>query len=112
MDSDGLTTHGAERKDERMDYTKRLLFARDALEVLMREQFRSDRSTESVLDSFHQILRTPAVLALIGLSRTSLWRRVRAGDFPAPVRLGGEGSRAVGWRREDVEQWLAALPTA
>ena len=58
------------------------------------------------------ILRTPSVLTLIGLSRTSLWRRVRAGDFPAPVRLGGQGSRAVGWRRADVERWLEALPKA
>ena len=65
----------------------------------MREQFRSDRSTDSVLYPSHLILRTPAVLALIGLSRSSLWRRVRAGDFPAPVRLEGPGSRAVGWRR-------------
>ena len=78
----------------------------------MREQFRSDRSTESVLHSSHVILRTPAVLALIGLSRTSLWRRIRAGDFPAPVRLGGRGSRAVGWRRVEVERWLEALPKA
>ena len=78
----------------------------------MREQLRSDRSTESVLYSSPVILRTPAVLALIGLSRTSLWRRVRDGDFPAPVRLGGEGSRAVGWRRADVERWLEALPKA
>ena len=78
----------------------------------MREQFRSDRSRESVPNSSHVILRTPAVLALIGLSRTSLWRRVQAGDFPAPFRLGGEGSRAVGWRREDVERWLEALPKA
>ena len=78
----------------------------------MREQFRSDRSTESVLNSSHVILRTPAVLALIGLSRTSLWRRVRDGDFSAPVRLGGHGSRAVGWRRTDVERWLEALPKA
>ena len=58
------------------------------------------------------ILRTPSVLTLIGLSRTSLWRRVRAGDFPAPVRLGGQGSRAVGWRRADVERWLEGLPKA
>ena len=35
---------------------------------------------------------------------------IRAGDFPAPVRLGGHGSRAVGWHRADVERWLEALP--
>ena len=66
----------------------------------------------SGLDPASVILRTPTVLAMIGLSRTSLWRRVRAGDFPAAVRLGGAGSRAIGWRREDVERWLEALPKA
>ena len=78
----------------------------------MRKRFRFDRSTESVIDSSLVILRTRDVLALLGISRTILWRRVQSGDFPVPVRLGGEGSRAVGWRREDVEGWLAALPKA
>ena len=78
----------------------------------MSKQFLSDGPSVTAANSVPAILRTPAVLALIGLSRTSLWRRVRAGDFPAPVRLGGQGSRAVGWRRADVERWLAALPKA
>ena len=78
----------------------------------MSEQFFSYESPKSILQSSPAILRTPTVLALIGLSRTSLWRRVRAGDFPAPVRLGGEGSRAVGWHRGDVERWLSELSKA
>ena len=49
---------------------------------------------------------------MIGISRTSLWRYVRDDDFPAPLRLGGERSRAVGWRRADVEQWLATRESA
>lgn len=76
----------------------------------MPELSATDGSANPVLDSPYAILRTRAVLALIGLSRTSLWRRVKAGDFPPPVRLGGKGSRAVGWRREDVERWLAERP--
>ena len=78
----------------------------------MSKQTLSDGASRSVLNSSPAILRTSAVLALIGLSRTSLWRRVRAGDFPTPVRLGGHASRAVGWRRVDVERWLEALPKA
>ena len=58
------------------------------------------------------ILRMPAVLDATGLSRTTLWRRVRAGDFPAAVRLGEPGSRAVGWRRAEVESWLTGRPRA
>ena len=63
-------------------------------------------------DSVPAILRTSAVIKMIGLSRTSLWRRIRSGDFPPPIRLGGDGSRAVGWRRADVERWLESRPAA
>ena len=47
------------------------------------------------------------VLNVVGFARTTLWRRVKSGDFPQPVRLGGAGSRAVGWRSGEVERWLA-----
>ena len=53
------------------------------------------------------ILRTKDVLDVVGFARSTLWRRVNSGDFPRPVKLGGAGSRAVGWRRGDVERWLA-----
>ena len=54
-----------------------------------------------------QILRTPQVLALLGIGRTTLWRWTGKGTFPKPVRL---GPRAVGWRRVDLQQWLDQLP--
>lgn len=59
-----------------------------------------------------EILRMRRVLEMTGLSRTTLWRRVKAETFPRPLRLGGEGSRAVGWRRGEVEDWLRKLPAA
>ena len=52
------------------------------------------------------ILRQREVTTLTGLSKTTLWRRVRAKEFPPALRLGGPGTRAVGWRRSEVEQWL------
>lgn len=42
------------------------------------------------------------VLRMTALSRSSLYRRIAAGTFPAPVSLGGA---AKGWRRRDLEQW-------
>ena len=51
--------------------------------------------------------RTRAVLEATGLSRTTLCRRVRAGDFPPAIRLGGPESRCVGWHRRDVEAWVS-----
>ena len=58
------------------------------------------------------ILRLPQVLVLTGLSKTTLWRRVRAKEFPPALRLGGPGTRAVGWRRSEVEQWLRERPAS
>ena len=54
-----------------------------------------------------EIVRIDEVISMVGLSRTSIWRRIKDHDFPVPVRLGGPNTRAVGWHRADVEDWLA-----
>lgn len=56
-----------------------------------------------------EILRRPRVLAAIGMGQTWLHMAVKQGDFPAPVKL---GERAVGWKRSDVEAWIAARSKA
>ena len=56
-----------------------------------------------------RILKRAEVLAVCGISNTTLKRRLRSGEFPAPVRLGGPGSRRVGWRASDVRDWVAGL---
>ena len=53
-----------------------------------------------------RMMRTPEVVRLTGLSKTTIWRRVRSGDFPVPVKLGSLGTRSVGWREGDVERWI------
>jgi prophage regulatory protein len=53
------------------------------------------------------ILREKDVIKFVGLSRTSIWRKERAGLFPARVHLGG--GRAIGWRRSDLEAWIQSL---
>lgn len=55
-----------------------------------------------------EILRKPRVLAAIGLGKSWLHEAIKRGDFPAPVKL---GARAVGWRRSEVESWLASRET-
>jgi predicted DNA-binding transcriptional regulator AlpA len=36
-------------------------------------------------------------------SGSTLWRKVRTGDFPAPVKL---GPAITAWREREVESWL------
>jgi len=50
-----------------------------------------------------QILRSAEVRKLTGLSRTTLWRFERGGDFPARRKL---GERSVGWLASEVSAWL------
>jgi prophage regulatory protein len=55
-----------------------------------------------------QILREKEVIKVVGLSRTSIWRKERLGTFPRRVKLGA-GGRVIGWLRSDVETWLQQL---
>lgn len=48
-------------------------------------------------------LRTRDVLRITSLSRATLYRRVNARRFPAPVHLGG---RACGWPVAAIQDWI------
>jgi prophage regulatory protein len=52
-----------------------------------------------------RILRWPEVKEQTGLSRTTAWREVRAGRFPAPIKL---TDHAIGWRQSDLDDWLSS----
>ena len=56
-----------------------------------------------------RIMRIPEVVEVTGLSKTTIWRRVKSGDFPPPVRLGSLATRSVGWREgRDARHGLIA----
>ena len=56
-----------------------------------------------------RIVRLPEVMTLTGLSKTVIYRRMKRGEFPTAIDLGG---RAVGWRIRDVTNWLASRARA
>jgi prophage regulatory protein len=51
----------------------------------------------------NRILRLGSVLERTGLSRSTLYRKIERGTFPAQVRI---SERCIGWRESDVERWL------
>ena len=57
----------------------------------------------------NKILRMTEVVDRTGLSESSIRRRVADDEFPAPLRLGGAKSRAVGWRTDDLCRWMKGL---
>lgn len=52
------------------------------------------------------IVRMREVLRMVGLSRATIYKRIKQGKFPAALPL-GDGAVAVGWLRSEVEQWIA-----
>jgi Predicted transcriptional regulator len=51
------------------------------------------------------ILRLPQVKARVGLSRSTIYARIKEGSFPPPIKL---GPRASGWLESQVDGWLRA----
>ena len=51
-------------------------------------------------------LSVDQVAKRFGVSKDSIWRWKRNGDFPAPVKLGGTTTR---WRLANIEEWEAQL---
>lgn len=50
------------------------------------------------------LLRLPGVCIQVGLSKSQIYRLIRSGKFPPPVRL---GPNSVAWPAEHVHAWIA-----
>lgn len=46
---------------------------------------------------------------LLPFSASTLWRKVRTGSFPTPVKL---GPAITAWRERDIVAWLKAQGTS
>lgn len=51
-----------------------------------------------------KILRRKQVEGRTGLSRSTIYERIKAGTFPAPISL---GAKAVGWIESEIDTWLS-----
>lgn len=51
-----------------------------------------------------RLLRLPDVCAIVGLGKSSIYEGVKAGTFPAPVKL---SRRAVCWPLASIEGWIS-----
>jgi prophage regulatory protein len=50
-----------------------------------------------------RLLRLSEVLHLTALSRSSIYRLMEAGSFPASINL---SARSVAWVEEEVQEWI------
>jgi prophage regulatory protein len=59
--------------------------------------------TDSIPRPAATLLRLTQVKARTGLSRSTIYLRIKAGEFPTQVSL---GPRAVGWLEAEIERWI------
>lgn len=52
-----------------------------------------------------RLLRLRDVAFLVGLSKATIYRKLKLGEFPRPVCMGA----SVRWRESDIVAWIAAL---
>lgn len=60
---------------------------------------------EARMPNIERILRCKDVMALTGLSRSTLYAMMSEGAFPPSIKL---SKRAVGWREAAIKAWMDA----
>ena len=56
----------------------------------------------------NRLIRRKEVEKMTGLKRSSIYLKIKEGDFPKPIKL---GMRAVAWLEADVMQWIESKVT-
>jgi prophage regulatory protein len=51
-----------------------------------------------------RIIRLRTVLSRTGLSRSTIYRKIAEGTFPAQLQISANGA---GWRESDIDRWIA-----
>ena len=90
-----------ESSHARAQTSPRVLRGPAASALMNRPALLPHRPTEPV----RVFARLPTVMQATGLGRSTIYRLVASGAFPAPVHV---GPRAVAWRWADFDHWSAS----
>ena len=63
-------------------------------------------ATSENIPPFTGFIRTPQMLLLLGVGKTTLWEGIKDGRFPKPTKL---GPRINVWRAAEVYAFLDSL---
>lgn len=56
------------------------------------------------IEAADRLLKLPEVIDRVGLGKTMIYRKMRAGSFPQACKLGGCSTR---WSEREVQAWVA-----
>lgn len=58
---------------------------------------------------YQELLNVNELSKLIGLSKPTIYRKIKSKHFPRPVKL---STRRVAWRLPEINDWISNLPKA
>ena len=61
------------------------------------------------MNDIDRLLRRDEVEKRTALARTTIYRKMRAGTFPLPLKI---SERAVRWRSRDIDRYIESRPLA
>jgi prophage regulatory protein len=76
--------------------------SRELYNILNVQKFGEQIIAERLKDA---VLKLSVVSEITGVPSSSIYRKVAAGQFPAPIKL---GESASGWLLSEVEAWIEA----
>lgn len=53
--------------------------------------------------TMNKIMRMPEVINFTGISRATIYRLIKAGEFPKPLKL---SKGIIGWTTKEIERWI------
>lgn len=62
-----------------------------------------DASSDLTHTALPRLYRMPDVMAFVQLSEPTIWRQIKQGSFPQPIRI---GAKSVAWLEEDLLKWV------
>jgi len=65
-----------------------------------------DRASMGSLPETGYVRQSQLIPAIFPFSSATLWRKVKAGTFPKPIKL---GPRITAWRVEDIHAFMARV---
>ena len=64
-------------------------------------------TTDQKMNNRPQFVRLKETVQITTYSRSSIYRGIRAGTFPVPVRI---GERAIAFKLSELENWIESRP--
>ena len=55
------------------------------------------------MNPHEKIIRLPQVIDMVGLKKSAIYKKIKAKEFPEPIKL---GAHASGWLESAVQTWI------